>query len=93
MRLEYHAREGQITDARETIRSLQSMLSDERGRWEQTRAALEAQRTEALEAEKQAREGAANTEAQRSALEARLADAQRIIDSLITRVGEPPKKT
>jgi hypothetical protein len=93
MRLEYHAREGQIRDAKETSRSLQLMLSEERDRWEQTRAALEAQRTAALEAEKQAREGAAETEAQRAALEARLSDAQRIIDSLIDRVGEPPKSS
>ena len=92
MRLEYQAREGQISDAKETIRSLQSMLSEERGRWEQTRVTLETQRTEALEAEKQARAGAADTEAQRVSLESRLADAQRIIDALITRVGESPRK-
>ncbi len=92
MRLEYQAREGQISDAKETIRSLQSMLSEERGRWEQTRVALEAQRSEALDAEKKTREGAADTEAQRVSLESRLADAQRIIDSLIERVGKLPRK-
>ncbi len=92
MRLEYQAREGQISDAKETIRSLQSMLSEERSRWEQTRAALEAQRTEALDAEKQTRESAADTEAQRVSLEFRLADAQRVIDSLVERVGKPAKK-
>lgn len=43
---------------------------------------------EAQEAEKQAREGAVDTEAQRAALDARLADARRIIDSLITCVGK-----
>lgn len=91
MRLEYHAREDQIADAKETIRSLQSMLSEERDRWEQTRVSLETQRTEAQEAERQARESAADTEAQRVSLEARLADAQRIIDALIGRVGEPPE--
>ena len=91
MRLEYHAREDQITDAKETIRSLKSMLSEERERWEQTRAALEAQRTEAQEAERQARESAADTEAQRVSLEARLADTQRIVDALISRVGKPSK--
>lgn len=90
MRLEYHAREDQISDARETIRSLQSMLEKERDRWEQTQATLEAQRLDALEAERQARESAADTEAQRASLEARLADAQRTIDALIGRVGEPP---
>lgn len=90
MRLEYHAREDQITDAKETIRSLQSMLSEERERWEQTRAALETQRTEAQDAERQARESAADTEAQRVSLEARLADTQRIVEALIDRIGEPP---
>jgi hypothetical protein len=91
MRLEYHAREDQITDAKETIRSLQSMLNEERARWEQAKAVLETQRSEALEAEKQARHEAAEAVGQRAALEARLADAQRTIDVLISRVGEPPK--
>ena len=91
MRLEYHAREDQITDAKQTIRSLETMLSQERDRWEQTRVDLEHQRTQALEAEREARESAAETQAQRVSLEARLADAQRIIDALIGRVGEPPE--
>ncbi len=92
MRLEYQAREGQISDAKETIRSLQSMLSEERGRWEQTRTALESQRTEALDAERQTRESALDTESQQATLEVRLTDAQRLIDALISRVGEPPKE-
>ncbi len=57
------------------------------------RRPLEAQRTaRALESEKKAREGAADTETQRVSLESRLADAQRIIDSLIERVGKPLRK-
>ncbi len=89
MRLEYQAREGQISDAKETIRSLQVMLNEERGRREQQRIALESQRTDALDAEKQARESALGADSQRAALEMRLADAQRLIDALISRVGKP----
>lgn len=90
MRLEYHAREDQIADAKETIRSLQSMLSEEQARAERTRTTLEAQRNETQEAEQQARASAAEIDAQRVSLETRLADAQRIIEALIGRVGEPP---
>ena len=89
MKLEYTAREGQIRDARETVKSLQSMLSEERKRWDQARAILETQCAKASKAEQVARETAAETESQRAALGDRLADAQRIVDSLITRVGEP----
>ncbi len=92
MRVEYHAREDQISDAKEMIRSLQTMLGEERGRWEQTQTVLETQRTEAQNAERQAQDSAAETEGHRAALEARLADAQRTIDALIGRVGEPPGK-
>lgn len=91
MQLEYTAREGQIRDAKETIRSLQSMLKEERGRWEQTRSALETRCTQAQAAEQQARDEVAEEKAQQAALAARLSDAQRVIDSLITRVGEPPE--
>ena len=91
MRLEYHAREDQIIEAKETIRSLRTMLKEEQARGERTRAELEAQRTDALEAEKQARGDATDLETQRVSLESRLADAQRIIEALIDRVGEPPE--
>ena len=91
MRLEYRAREDQISDAKETIRSLQKMLGEEQARGERTRENLETQRNEALEAEQKARTDAAETEAQRQSLESRLADAQRMIDALIGRVGEPPE--
>ena len=90
MRLEYHAREGQIRDAKERIKSLEQMLSEERGRWDRARAALEAQSTKAHASERQAREEAARTEAQRDSLEARLSDAHRVIDSLAGRVNDSP---
>jgi len=67
------------------------MLSEEQGRGERARESLEAQRDEALEAEQLARAEAAETEAQRQSLESRLTDAQRIIEALIRRVGEPPE--
>lgn len=91
MRLEYHAREDQITEAKETIHSLRDMLKEEQARGERTRTELEAQRTDALEAEKQARGAVTDLEAQCVSLESRLADAQRIIDALIGRIGEPPE--
>ena len=85
MRVEYHAREGQVRDAKETIKSLQQMLSEERGHWDRSRAALEAQSTEARVSEQQAREEAVKTAAQKDSLEARLSDAHRVIDSLAGR--------
>ena len=91
MRLEYHAREDQITEAKETIHSLSDMLKEEQARGERTRTELEAQRTDALETEKQARGAVTDLEAQCVSLESRLADAQRIIDALIGRIGEPPE--
>ena len=91
MRLEYHAREDQISEAKEAIRSLRTMLKEEQARGERTRAALEAQCEEAQKAEQQAREKVVETEAQRAALESRLADAQHLIEALIDRVGQPPE--
>lgn len=91
MRLEYHAREDQINESKETIRSLRAMLKEEQARGERTRTTLETQCTEALVAEQQARDAATELEAQRVSLESRLADAQRIIEALINRVGKLPE--
>jgi len=92
MQLEYKVRDDQLRDAKETNRSLKKMLSDERVRSERERAAQEARHMEALESERSARDAAAETEGQRAALEARLADAQSTIDALISRVGKAIKK-
>lgn len=93
MRLEYRAREDQIAEAKETIQSLRSMLKEEQARGERTRTTLETQCTEAQAAEQQARDAATELEAQRVSLESRLADAQRIIEALIDRIGEPPERS